>query len=111
MTCEFPDLVPGHAERLAHRRHVDAVARRQGFDEGVNVGFLGQSAQPPIDSLVDVALLGGAGAGMPALAAVDRYHDAVIAGDHRLQGEPPQLAAAVGEAGGDVDRERRLLRL
>ena len=108
---ELPDLVPGHAERVADRRHIDAIACRQGVDEAMNVGLLGQSAQPPIDRLVDLALLRRAGASVAALPAIERHDDAVVVGDHRLQGEPPQLAAAIGKAGRDVDGERRLVRL
>ena len=48
---------------------------------------------------------------MAALPAVERHDDAVIVGDHLLQGEPPQLAAAVGEGSRNVDRERCLVRL
>ena len=68
-------------------------------------------AQPPIKLVVQRAFFRDAAAGEAAVLAVDDEPDLVVLRDHRFQRQPPQLAEPVGEARGDVDRERHAGRL
>ena len=68
-------------------------------------------AQPPIKLVEQRAFFRDAAAGEAAVLAVDDEPDLVVLRDHRFQRQPPEFAEPVGEARGDVDRERHAGRL
>ena len=68
-----------------------------------------QRAQPVVKRLEEIALLALGPAVEPTVAPVDGQANALVAGDHLLQAEPPQLAQPVRKTRRNIDRERRVV--
>ena len=106
---EFTELIPAHAQFLAERLHVDAVARAQVAHRDAQF-LLGLAfAQPPIQAVERfLLLLRGFGVETTVLA-VDGQPDSKVRCAYPLQRQPPEFADTVGEARRDIERERHLV--
>ena len=106
---DLADLAPGHAQLVAERRVVDAVAAREVAHRAAQIVLALEAAQPPIDVLVEFVLRLGGIAIVAAVLPVHHQRDAAVLRDRGFQREPPQFAGAVGKAGRNVDRERHVV--
>ena len=104
------DLLPVHAQLVAERGDVDAVARAQIAHDAAQLVFGLHAAQPAVDRVEQLALLLDRARirnswSLPSMSRPMR----LVLGDHRFEREPPQFAEPVGKAGRDVERERHLV--
>ena len=106
---DLGDLLPRHAELVADGGAVDAVAGTEIAHRVAQFVLALKAAQPPIDVLEQLVLFFRRVAVVAAILAIHDQREPADARDRRLKGQPPQFAGAVGKAGRDVDRERRLV--
>ena len=104
---KLSQFVPGHAQLVAERRDLYLITSSKVTHDVAELLLGSEAAHPTIELLEQVALLRDAAALEPLLLAVDQQLHALVARDHRLEREPPQLTEPIGKAGWDIDRERR----
>ena len=88
---------------------IDAVARTEIAHRVAQLVLAVEAAQPPIDVLEQLVFFFRRVAVVAAILAVHDQREPADPRDGRFKREPPQFAGAVGKAGRDVDRERRLV--
>ena len=106
---DLGDLLPRHAELVADGGAVDAVARAEIAHRVAQLVLAVEAAQPPIDVLEQLVFFFRRMAVVATILAVHDQREPADPRDRRFKREPPQFAGAVGKAGRDVNRERRLV--
>src|ERR1700738_1289953 len=104
-------LVPVHAELVTESSDVDLVAAGEIAYRMTQLILALEAADPLIELLVQMALLRNRRAFEALFLAVDQQPDPLIARDHGLECEPPELPQAIGKAGGNVHRKGNLMSL
>src|SRR5262245_61384798 len=108
---QLGELVPVHAQLFAEGSYVDLVASGKVADHVAQL-FLGlEAAQPAVELLEQMPLLGHRRAVEALFLVADEQPDACVAGDDRLEHQPPKLAEPIGKACRDVYGERNLMLL
>ncbi len=108
---DLGELLPAHAELLAERRDVDPVTGRELAHHLAQLVLGFEAAQPAVELPEHVPLVSHRGAVEALLTAIHQEPQVRVAGDHRLEHQPPELADPIGEARRDIDGERHLMLL